>query len=305
MEKQSVFVSAVVYVRNDAGRIARFLRTVGERLDELFAHYEIIVVDDNSSDDSAGIAVSAKEGLRGALSVVRMSFPQGVQRAMNAGVDLAIGDFVFEFETCAVDYPAEMVDQVYFKALEGFDIVSAVPDKRAPFTSRLFYALFNRHSGTQYPLMTDRFRMVSRRAINRVRAMSDNITYRKAFYMGCGLKSENILYTPSVVSDGRRDGKERRNLAIDSMILFTDITFKLSLFMSLFMAAFMVGVGIYAVVIYLLGNPIEGWTTTLLVLSFAFFGIFAVLTIVVKYLSMVLGLVFNKIDYTVESVNKY
>lgn len=305
MEKQSVFVSAVVYLRNDASHVGRFMQTVGRRLDDLFEHYEIIAVDDRSTDDSAAAIVAAKEDLRGALSVVKLSFPQGVQRAMNAGVDLAIGDFVYEFESCRVDFEADLVEQVYFKSLEGNDIASAVPDTHAPLSSRIFYSVFNKHSGSQYPLTTDRFRLVSRRAINRVESMSDNITYRKAFYMGCGLKSDNILYAPMQGGPANRDGKQRRDLAIDSLILFTDVSYKISLFMSIFMALFMVGVGAYALIFYFLGNPIEGWTTTLLVLSFAFFGMFAILTIIVKYLSMVLGLVFSKTNYTIESVNKY
>lgn len=305
MEKQSVFVSVVVYLHNDAQRVADFMDTVGRRVDELFEHYEIIAVDDRSDDGSAEAIVAAKGDLRGALSVVRMSFPQGVQRAMNAGVDLAIGDFVYEFESCCIDFDNALVDQIYFKALEGNDIVSAVPDIRPRFTSRIFYSVFNKHSGTQYPLTTDRFRLVSRRAINRVQSMSDNVNYRKAFYMGCGLKNESIVYAPHAVGNKKGDKKQRRELATDSLILFTDVSYKISLFMSVFMAVFMVAVGIYAVVIYLLGNPIEGWTTTLLVLSFAFFGVFAILTMVVKYLSMVLGLVFRKTNYTIESVNKY
>ena len=44
---------------------------------------------------------------------------------MNAGVDLAIGDFVFEFDTVCMDYKTELLMQVYRRSLEGFDIVSA------------------------------------------------------------------------------------------------------------------------------------------------------------------------------------
>ena len=61
---------------------------------------------------------------------------------------------------------------------------------------------------------------------------------------------------------------------------------------------------IYTVVIYCAGKPIEGWTTTMLLLSACFFGVFLLFTFVIKYLSLIVDLVFRNQKYLVESVEK-
>ena len=60
----------------------------------------------------------------------------------------------------------------------------------------------------------------------------------------------------------------------------------------------------YSVVIYLTQNPVEGWTTTILFLSFAFFGLFSVLTVIIKYLQIIVDLIFKRKTYNFESIEK-
>ena len=63
-------------------------------------------------------------------------------------------------------------------------------------------------------------------------------------------------------------------------------------------------VAIYAVAVFALGNPIQGWTTTILFLAVSFFGLFSILTIIIKYLSLILQLVFKKQKYSFSSIEK-
>ena len=50
---------------------------------------------------------------------------------MVAGLDRAMGDFVFEFEDTYLDFPVEVLRRMYDTAVGGFDIVAAVPSRRA------------------------------------------------------------------------------------------------------------------------------------------------------------------------------
>ena len=61
---------------------------------------------------------------------------------------------------------------------------------------------------------------------------------------------------------------------------------------------------IYAVVVYFMGIPIVGWTTTLLVISFGFLGLFFSQSIIIKYLSLNLDMAFRKQKYLIESIEK-
>ena len=51
-------------------------------------------------------------------------------------------------------------------------------------------------------------------------------------------------------------------------------------------------------------HPVAGWTTTILFLSVAFLGLFGVMTVVIKYLQLLVGLVFKRKHYSFESIEK-
>lgn len=309
--KEKNFVSAVIYVRNAEDLIGNFVSMIYKELKVNFENFEIICVDDCSKDSSIDrIREVVKTFEHSNVSVVHMSFMQGRELCMTAGVDLAIGDFIFEFDKTTMDYDPDTIMQIYNMALEGNDIVSATSSVRKKFTSAFFYKIFNCFASNQYPIKTETFRILSRRAVNRITAMNKTIPYRKALYANCGLKYENFCYQSVAENAGenrkleQQERHARRILAVDSLILFTDAAFEFSILMTILMMGVMVLVAVYAIFIFLTGTPIEGWTTTILFLAFAFFGLFGILTIVIKYLSTIVELIFKKQNYTFESIEK-
>ena len=70
------------------------------------------------------------------------------------------------------------------------------------------------------------------------------------------------------------------------------------------MMAVMIGVGIYAIAIAINGIPVAGWTSTMLFLAFCFFMLFAMISIMMKYLSLIISLLFRNTNYLVASVEK-
>ncbi|CUP12899.1 glycosyltransferase [Hungatella hathewayi] len=99
LNKEKNFISAVVYVYNQETQIYRFLELVNETLRNSFEKYEIICVNDASTDGSIKEIKRYASTVKGnVISILNMSFYQGLELSMNAGVDLAIGDFVFEFD---------------------------------------------------------------------------------------------------------------------------------------------------------------------------------------------------------------
>ena len=305
--KESNFVSVVVYLRNGADRIESFLRGINEVFSENFKKYEIIFVNDSSVDNSVEIIKKITAEIEGPmLSVLNMSYYQGVEQAMNAGVDLAIGDFVFEFDGTALDFELDLVMEVYRRSLAGYDIVIASPKGRSRETSKLFYLIYNKFSKTAYPIRTESFKILSRRVINRVGAMSSTIPYRKALYSNCGLKQDTIYYNPTHERNdlGQDELQMRKDVALNSLILFTDVAYKATFGMALLMMILTVAIGIYTVAIFFGETPVAGWTTTMLFLSISFFGVFAILAIIIKYLTVLMNLIFQRQNYVVESLEK-
>lgn len=311
--KEKNFVSAVVYVHDAEERIGDFLREIMGTLEEHFEHSEIICVNDHSTDGSADIVRELGRRAEGTeVTLLNLSYFHGLELAMNAGSDLAIGDFILEFDSTILDFGAEEILEVYGKALEGFDIVSAVPNGRERLSSKMFYRCFDHFAGRAYQMRTERFRILSRRVVNRIGEMNSAIPYRKALYANCGLRTVGVVYSPgtdrTVSRKGKkRDGYERRyrfRLAADALLLFTDMGYRFSLAMTLLMMLIVASAAVYAIVVYLTSGPVAGWTTTILFLSVAFFGVFGLMTVIIKYLQILVDLVFRRKRYSFESIEK-
>ena len=301
--KEKNFMSAVVYVHNDEASVGAFLRTVMAVLQEHFEHSEIICVNDHSQDSSVEIIRRiSRQADSTTVTLLNMSYFHGVETAMNAGIDL-----VLEFDACIPDFAASVILGVYQKSLEGYDIVIASPDRRQRLTSSIFYRVFNRFTDFSYQLGTERFRVLSRRVINRISSMNKSVPYRKAVYANCGLKTANIRYEAADTQNTKEDRAERKyrtDLAVNSIILFTELGYRFAVTMTVLMMAVAVLVALYSAVVYLFSTPVAGWTTTIFFMSFAFFGLFGILTIIIKYLQILVDLVFRRKKYSFESIEK-
>ena len=121
---------------------------------------------------------------------------------------------------------------------------------------------------------------------------------------GINYQKSTVIEQKRYKKEERRENRQRVGLAVDSLILFTNVAYKFAVCMTLIMMGITVLVAIYAVVIYLMGIPIAGWTTTISFLSFSFFALFGILTIIIKYLSILVDLIFKKQKYTFESIEK-
>jgi len=308
VNKENNFISAVVYVHNAEDELGTFLNTIIQTLEDNFEHSEIICVNDCSDDRSLDeVKRASKMTSSASLSVVNMSYYHGLELSMDAGMDLAIGDFVFEFDHTSLDFNSEMIMTVYKHSLTGYDIVSASPNKKSKLSSRLFYSVFDRFSNLSYEMTTESFRILSRRVINRISTMNKTVPYRKAIYAGSGLKTDNLKYDVVESCKCRRDVKEnryRKKLAVDTLILFTELGYRFAFWMTSLMMLISVFMVVYTLVVYFIGHPIEGWTTTVLFLSVAFLGLFGILTIIVKYLQIMVDMIFKRKHYSFESIEK-
>ncbi|UGS23645.1 glycosyltransferase [Flavobacterium channae] len=304
--KEKKLISVIVYLYNNENNILDFLFQITQQADLLFEQFELIIVNDCSNDNSVQKIKSAEFLKPFQVSVIQMSFHQGVELSMNAGLDFSTGDFVYEFDSVVIDYDIKLIEQSFRKILEGFDIVSVSPNSNEKFSSKIFYSTYNFFSKSKYKLRTDRFRILSRRAINRAFSISVNIPYRKAMYINSGLKINTLEYQK--INNKKRITEKsylRNKTAIDSLIIYTNLAFTISVSISLLLLFCTLSIIIYTVFIYFgKDKPIEGWTTIMLLLSGGFSGFFFLSAIIIKYLSLILELVFKKKSYIQENIEK-
>lgn len=306
--KESNFVTGVVYLSEDIEQSIEFVSEITTFFQNHFVNFELIGVNDNVIPDTKiFLSKLHDQGIKNTFTLLNMGFTQGLELAMNAGDDLAIGDFVFEFDSCYKDYSDELIMEVYLKVLSGFDIVAA-GTKTNRLTSKIFYMLFNKSSRLPTEIGTESFRIISRRAINRIEALNKVIPYRKAIYANSGLSSTTLYYQSSqnegYAISHHESSDMRTSTALNAIVLFTDFFFKFSFGLSLLMIILTLVGTVYTLTIFFAGKPIPGYTTTMLLSTSSFFAIFIILAIVIKYLSIIVSVLVKKQKYIIKNIEK-
>ena len=122
--KEKNFISAVIYIHNNEKEIGNFLEKVNRKLSENFEKYEIICVDDHSTDNSVKEIKKVADNISGTIvSIINMSYYQGIELTMNAGVDLSIGDFVYEFDMLFLLKIQDLINLRFFPLILSFDLL--------------------------------------------------------------------------------------------------------------------------------------------------------------------------------------
>ena len=302
------FISVVAYIHNDADKIAPFIKTVMEQCKD-FKQCEVIFVDDYSTDNSVEVIRKyyAENPADYIVSIVKLGKYHGMEVAMNAGRDLTIGDYVYEFDDIYIDYDGKVVIEAYEKCLEGYDVVSAKTNVPIKKTSKLFYNVFNSAIDADAKIGQESFRILSRRGINRVISMGVDIPYRKVIYQNSGLLTTQIQYKSTTGErPARITGKhERLDLALDSFIYFTGIIHRFSFVVTILFGILSLGSIIYALFTRGLGYHVGvGYVSTMIFMSLGFMGVFGLLTIVIKYLSVIIDITFKKQKYLISDIQK-
>ena len=305
--KEKNFISVILYLFNAENTIENFLKNIDSFLSENFEDYEIIIVNNLSTDKSIEKIKKIKNSLIcNNLIIQDLARKHDVELAMLAGTEFAIGDYIFEFESTMIDFPINIIRELYDEAMSGYDIVGAVPENKQKTSSKLFYRLLNKVSYLDLDLTTENFRIVSRRTLNKVLNLKEKIRYRKALYRYSGFPHKNVFYasTKNNISTEIKN-KNKLNLAIDILFSFSNIGLKILMILSFVFFFISITIGIYAVIVYVFYETIiQGWTTTMLFLSFGFSGIFFSLGILGKYLSMILLQLHDRPNYIVKSIDR-
>lgn len=307
LDKEKNFISVIVYIKNAENKIEKFSKELDTFFNERFLSYEFVFVNDNSVDKTKEKLKSISDSLIGNVVVVELAYNHGLETAMLAGMDFAIGDFVFEFDSVDINYNLKEIMNLYQKSMKGYDIVAASPEAKLSFSSKMFYKLLNSVSYKHMDLTTEVFRIISRRAINRILRNKEKFRYRKALYHYSGFNT--YVYKYKVINNTSIENmmslKEKLNLAFEILMNFSDLGAKLAINISLLFLLFTIfGLG-YTVYSYLVLEKIQaGWTTMMLLMSISFSGIFFILAILAKYMTITMSEVKDRPNYIFKSVDR-
>ncbi|CAB3670624.1 glycosyltransferase family 2 protein [Achromobacter sp. LC458] len=196
--ENAIQISIVIPFLNEQDVLPICHSKLKEILGELGLPYEIVFVDDGSTDKSVLILTALMER-DPRVRVVRLSRNFGKEAAMSAGLAHARGEAVIMLDADLQDPPALIPDMV--KAWQdGFDVVSMRRRKREGegFAKRLsayaFYRIMSRLSRSRIPADTGDFRLMSRRTVEALLQMPERCRYMKGLYAWIGFPTKVIDY---------------------------------------------------------------------------------------------------------------
>lgn len=302
------FASCVLYVHDDEDHILDALSMLHDCFSRKFKSYEIICVDDCSTDRSVELIKQFSQGVEGIqITLIQLDIFHGREESMGTGIAFSVGDFIFEFESAYFDFSSADIAAAFDLVSEGSDIVFSRNDGPRPLSSRLFYWVIKHYSNAIGSLDSDSFRVLSRRAINRVGSIADIPIYNKALYASCGLKSSVYTYSSKhrKIKFDSMQSHDRFELALNSIVLFTSFAYRVTFVLAAILMLVSLVFAAYTGVSYFgLNKPVEGWAPLMGLLSLGLFGLFFIMSFVIKYLDIILQLVFKKKGVRFSSIEK-
>jgi len=191
-------LSVVTPVFNEREALPHLFRVLPGVLEQLADDFEIIVVNDGSSDGTGEyLREYAQDDSR--VRVVQFTRNFGQQAAMTAGLDCADGDVVVVMD-CDLQDPPELLAQMLEKLREGYDVVSCQRASRAGeslfkrWSATAFYQLMKRGIDERIPPEVGDFRMYTRRAASALRGMREQHRFMRGIVAWLGMKEALITF---------------------------------------------------------------------------------------------------------------
>jgi polyisoprenyl-phosphate glycosyltransferase len=296
MTTSDCFVSVIAPLSNDGKIVSDFMVEVLELLKTHYTNYELILVDDGSTDETVDL-VGDKLKVFECVRLVRLSRQFGEEVAISAGLDSAIGDFIVVMVPNE-DPPLVIPEMVALCRLGTTGIVTGVRAhrEREPIWSRIgakiFYGYTRRILDLNLPKDSTQFRVLSRQAVNAITQVRDQYRYIRLISNFIGYSQIEYSYEPI-----NRSGKTRRrgfwqsvNMAADIVIANSAHPLRVVSVLGLIAGLLNLLYITYVVLIFLFKSQVaEGWTTTNFQSALMFFFIFVILTVLSEYVGRILN----------------
>jgi dolichol-phosphate mannosyltransferase len=219
--------SIIAPIYNELENIPELYRRVSEVMNPTNEPWELILVDDGSTDGSSeAIRNLAKEDECVRSVIFARNF--GHQIAITAGWDYARGDAVVIIDADLQD-PPELILEMVKKWKEGYEVVYAVRKEREGeswfklFTASLFYRLIFRITDVKIPLDTGDFRLMDRKVVDVLRQMRERHRFPRGMSAWVGFKQIGVEYKRAARKAGETKYPFRKmfRLALNAITSFS------------------------------------------------------------------------------------
>ena len=271
----SITYSIIAPIYNEIESLPLLYRRVADVMESTGQPWELILVDDGSTDGSTDkIRELAAADARVRPVIFARNF--GHQIAITAGWDYARGDAVVIIDADLQD-PPEVILDLAKKWQEGYEVVYAVRAEREgetwfkKFTASMFYRLIYRITDVKIPVDTGDFRLMDRKVVEVLKQMKERHRFPRGMSAWVGFRQVGVEYKRAARHAGvtKYPFKKMLRLALNAITSFSYFPLQVATFFG-FLSA---GVSILAIplvaVLRLAGSHFfEGQTTTLISVLF-------------------------------------
>ena len=258
-------ISVVVPCRNEEPVLPELHRRLSAVLGDLADDYEVILVDDGSTDGTLDLLrdLARRDPHVRYISLTR-NF--GQQIASTAGLDRARGDCVILMDADLQD-PPECIPDLVARWREGFEVVAGRRRSREGLSlpyrvlCRVFYRLINALSEVEMPAEVGEFRLLDRRVVEDLRRCRETHRFIRGLTSWIGYRQTFVEFDRPARAAGESKYRLRHllRLALDAVTGFSLVPLRLALRLGLAVSALSIAAAVVLLVRAALGGTAPGW----------------------------------------------
>ncbi|MEZ4988133.1 MAG: glycosyltransferase [Saprospiraceae bacterium] len=317
MSKFQSFISVVgvVHQAADVAKLSLYIRNVYPVLCDYFTDFEIVLVNNIPQTNLQSILSDLPPAIKQQVFLLQLASRTDKNHAILAGLDRSNGDYTIIFDPAFAEEP-QVIVQLYEKSLEQFDIVYLRANNRDSgilYSSlyAIFYFILRRFSDFDIDDKAHTTRIISRRALNSLLKLRENLHHLKAVFSIVGYRTIGIDTATPLPHDESIGRQFRNSLAV--IASYTTFLRSVMLWLFLLSFLFLVAVVINALKVKftqtdIFGNTAvadAGWTFLVVLISVFFAAMTLNLYIISIYLSNIYTEIKQRPPYIIESVRRF
>ncbi|MCD6162475.1 MAG: glycosyltransferase family 2 protein [candidate division Zixibacteria bacterium] len=311
IETHKTVLSVVIPVLNEEGNVAYLLESLIKDIKQLDVSYEIIFIDDGSSDKTWHLITEASKK-NAHIKGISLSRNFGHQNAVFTGLHYASGKAIITMDGDC-QHPPEKIAELYNAWQKGFKIVNT---KRIDsedfsfikrFTSRLFNKIFSLLSGLPMSKGLSDFRLIDRQVVDVIKDMRDTDLFFRGITHWVGFSATTITFQ----ANKRYSGSTKFSLwklfkfSISAILSFSIVPLKFSIWLGFITSLLAFAELVYIFIRYIQGISVPGWASTLTVISFMFGMLFILLGIIGAYLGNIFETLKNRPRFLIQDMSGF
>ncbi|WP_428407346.1 glycosyltransferase family 2 protein [Hyphococcus sp.] len=296
-ETAPALLSIVCPAYNESDTIVSFHKAVSKAMRRLAQPFEIVFVNDGSTDDTL-LKMRELRSVHPNTAIVDLSRNFGKEIALTAGLDQARGDAVVVMDADLQD-PPDVIAEFIAGWREGYDVVYAQRRIRngeswlKKATAAAFYRMMRGVGPTPLPENVGDFRLMSRKTVDAVCALRERHRFMKGVFAWVGFPAKVIQYdrAPREAGATKWNYWKLWNLSLEGLTSSTLAPLKLSTYFGFAVAGFAFLLGVFFIIKTLIyGDPVQGFPTLATLILF----LGGVQLMVLGVMGEYLGRIFNE-----------